>query len=157
MYTLSKRAKRAVRWIVRAIASLTMLTPSLASAQGVDTGTSIVVAVADSLPVANAKAVVLLHASPIGEAVILLPSRSPSPLALAAAAKVLHRMLLEGRLDGRAAMVPIEGFQAPTRFSGAARARMQGVVSRVAAQPFTHVGSLGRGQWTRVSMRDLGL
>lgn len=132
------------------------LLPSLLTAQAASRGRTIVT-LSDSMPVPNAQAVVLFHAPPHGDNVILLPRREVSANALGAALKVLAGLEREHGSSPNSAMVPIHGVIPPSNQTPGERATLRSIISEVAQQPVTRVGRLGMGQWMPLSASQLQL
>ncbi|MFP5355739.1 MAG: hypothetical protein ACLGIK_11425 [Gemmatimonadota bacterium] len=120
-------------------------------------GARTIVTLSDSMPIPNAQAVVLFHAPPSGDNVILLPRRTVSPNALGAALKVLRKLEREHGNSPNSAMVPIEGVLPPARQSAGERASLRSIIAQVAQQPMTRVGGLGMGQWMPLSASQVQL
>lgn len=134
-----------VRQLGGALALLLML--PLALAAQVRETTRTVVALSDSMPVGNAKAVLLFHARPSGNNIVLLPRRAFSIHALGAALQLLDRMEREHGASSNSAMIPIEGVLPPRHFTLEARSELRSILTDVARQPETQIGGLGSGQW----------
>ncbi|ODT04100.1 MAG: hypothetical protein ABS52_06900 [Gemmatimonadetes bacterium SCN 70-22] len=136
----------AASWLRFLLPAVAFLVPLQLAAQSA-APTRTIVSLADSLPIPNAQAVVLFHAPPSGDNVILLPRATVSANALGAALKVLRKLDREHGGSGRSAMIPIEGILPPRNQSAAERASLRAIIAEVAQQPMTRVGSLGMGQW----------
>lgn len=129
------------------LAALLLLLPPLRLAAQSAPAARTIVTLSDSLPVPNAQAVVLFHAPPSGNNVILLPRATVSTNALGAALKVLHKLEREHGGSARSAMVPIAGVLPPRNQSASERASLRSIIAQVAQRPMTRVGTLGMGQW----------
>ena len=115
----------------------------------------VVVAVADSLPVSTAKAIVLFHGTPRGENVVLLSRNNPSAEALGAALRLLTRLEREHKGTPYSAMLPIEGVVASHNFAHSERKALDAVIQEVARQPLTSIAGVGRGRWSSFSRARL--
>lgn len=134
---------------------LFLLPLQLAAQSAANTRT--IVTLSDSMPVPNAQAVVLFHAPPSGDNVILLPRRTVSPNALGAALKVLRKLEREHGSSPNSAMVPIQGILPPSGQSAGERASLRSIIAQVAQQPVTRVGRLGMGQWMPLAASQVQL
>lgn len=111
-----------------------------------------VLALADSLPVQGAQAVVLFRARPIGRSVILMSSATARPETVGGAIAVLRRLEREHAGDDLSAIVPISGVAPNRPLSPRRLAELRSYLDEVTARPVTTLGDLGRGRW--VSLRD---
>lgn len=111
-----------------------------------------VLALADSLPVQGAQAVVLFRARPIGRSVILLSSASARPETVGGAIALLRRLEREHAGDELSAIVPISGVAPSRPLSAQRRAQLRSYLTELSARPITTLGDVGRGRW--VSLRD---
>ena len=111
-----------------------------------------VLALADTLPVQGARAVVLFRARPTGRSVILLARASANPETIGGAIALLRRLERQHAGDDLSAIVPISG-TVPTRpISPKRLAQLRSYLAEVNARPVTSLGDAGVGRW--VSLRD---
>lgn len=149
-------ARATVPACVRALVLAAIALPLQLAAQAAS-GARTIVTLSDSMPVANAQAVVLFHSPPSGDNVILLPRRTVSPNALGAALRVLRKLEKEHGDSPHSAMIPIEGVLPPRDQTPGERASLRSIIAEVAQQPMTRVGRLGMGQWMSLSASQVQL
>jgi len=110
----------------------------------------VVLALADSLPIANAVGAVLFRSPPTRQHVILLRARDARPEFIGSALALLRRLDAAHRDDTQSAVIPIAA-AIPASASAAPNLEVyRALLHRVEAQPPTYLGDAGRGRWMEI-------
>jgi hypothetical protein len=140
----------AARLIAIVTTMLLLIVTSSAEGQA-DPRASVVVAIADSLPVGSAKAVIFFNAPPRGQNIVLLPRHNPSHVALGAALRFLDKLQREHPRSPYSAMIPVEGAQAPQNIAPSQRQALHAMIDQVSRRPLTNISGVGLGRWSEFS------
>lgn len=137
--------------VVKAIAAFALL-PCSAAAQAVIRSAPIL-AVADSMPVEGAKAVVLFRSRPTGRNIVVLNAKSAAAMHVGASLALLDRLEREHRGDSFSAVIPISD-AIPTRAKSASDlAAWDRHLATLRTRPVARLGDIGRGRWLELAPR----
>lgn len=151
MTSISRLVPTAARPLVLAallaLASLSM--PAAVHAQDA-AAPAVVLALADSLPVANARAVVLFRSRPTGQHVIVLSTTTATPETIGGALALVARLQREHANDDLSAVVPISAIAPRRSLSASRQSQLASYLSTLRAQPRTRLGNVGTGRWVEL-------
>lgn len=150
MITSPRRLQRLA--ILPVALALTALAPCELHAQRIGERAT-VLAIADSLPVANSRAVVLFRARPTGQHVILVSPATATPETVGGALALLARLEREHAGDDLSAVVPVAGIASARPLAAARRNQLTAFIRDAEAQPRTRLGDAGVGRWVQLPAR----
>ncbi|MFN8668959.1 MAG: hypothetical protein U0164_17390 [Gemmatimonadaceae bacterium] len=127
---------------------LLMLVASSASAQHVSTPA--VLAIADSLPVSGAKALVFFRSRPTGRHVILMSDRTASTELVGASLSLIASLERRSVTASHSAVIPISDVLPTRQHSALDEARWARQLAKVRGRPVTRIGGIGNGRWVFV-------
>jgi hypothetical protein len=130
--------------ILLAVAHLTALTPTAASAQEARAATFI--AIAETFPPIDARAIVLREG---GRDVVLLRSDDATPETLAMALIALGQAREREPSPALGEMLPLMGYTIERPMGEGYRRRLEAALASLVRQPVTEIGSFGPGRWLR--------
>lgn len=137
--------------LIAVVTSLLLLTITTPAEGQANPRASVVVAIADSLPVSSAKAVIFFNSPPRGQHIVLLPRYNPSPIALGAALRLLDKLQRDYPRSAYSAMIPIEGAQAPQNMASSERDQLRAMIDQVSRRPLSSISGVGMGRWSEFS------
>jgi hypothetical protein len=114
-------------------------------------GSPIRLAVIDSIPIRDAKALVMREGAGAQPVTIFLTPASADLETLGGALKVARQLRSTHLASGRTELVPISGVVGRGRLGAAAEQRLVGILRRLEEQPVARIGNLGRGRWIEVT------
>lgn len=137
--------------LVVALAAMVACWSTTALAQTSRTGPgsddSPILALADSMPMKGARAIVLFRAQPTGRNIIVLPGQSARAVDVGAALALLARLQREHAGDNNSVVVPVSGMTPTRPIAGARVAAWDAILRRARERPVSRLGNIGAGRW----------
>lgn len=127
------------------LACLLAATPAMLHAQA-NAGPQTVVAIADSLPIAGAKSVVLFRSQPTGGHVVLLAADA-SAEAVGGALALIRRLERQHSGDNSSAVIAVSSTTALRAIRRADRNRWNAILRELKQRPRSRLGDAGMGRW----------
>ena len=113
---------------------------------------SVIVAIAESLPMEDASAVVVRYSDSTKEDIVLLRQSDTSPLLLASALNKLQRWRVATEtVKGTQQIMAITRVKTYDARLPALNQRYRSLISRIEKQPTVQIGNTGTGRWLRLS------
>lgn len=134
--------------LIAIITTMLLLIVTTPAEGQVDPRANVVVAIADTLPISSAKAVIFFNAPPRGQNIVLLPRHNPSYVALGASLRLLDKLQREHPRSPYSAMIPIEGAQAPQNMAPFERQELHAMIDQVSRRPVSNISGVGLGRWS---------
>lgn len=132
--------------VVAAASALTLLAPAAqAQRDGLAASPSVQVALPDSFPSPDARALVVRFAT--GRDLIILNREHATPHALAAAVALLKELRRTNPRVANTQVVTMQGFTPLGAARGRTGAAFRATIEALNRQPPARIGNLGRGRW----------
>ncbi len=121
------------------------------AAQAERSSRSLIVAIVESLPIADAKAVVIRSAASGKEDVIIMKQSEATALTLAMALERLAGWRAAKAVKGEQQILAVTGIRSYDRQLPVLEKKFAPLMRRLARQPTAQIGNAGRGKWIRLS------
>jgi hypothetical protein len=135
-------------WSLAALAAATLLLTSPLAAQPAR-GATITIALADSLPIATAKAVVVRQAD--GGTLLALDRRHATPELLGMGLALIRSVSRTPLPPGQQRVMPIQGGVSERQASPARMAFLRARLNELTRRPHGQLGTLGRGRFLAIT------
>ena len=114
-------------------------------------GSPLRIAVVDSLPVRDARALVMREGAGAQPITIFLTPASANVEILGGALTIARRLRAKPLAAHRTELIPVSGVVQRGTLGATAEARLVGMLRRLESQPVAQIGNLGRGRWIEVA------
>lgn len=142
---------RVTRPLIVAPLALLVLLMGSATVKAQQEARATVLAIADSLPVAGAKALVFFRSRPTGRHVIVMSARSANEQLFGASLSLIQSLERKSENSSHSAVIPISDFVPTRSHSQDEEAHWRRQLSQVRSRPLTKIGNLGMGRWVAVN------
>lgn len=116
-------------------------------------GRPVRVVVLDSLPVANARALVLQEGRGVQPITIFLTAASANPEMLGGALAIVRKLRARPLAANRTLLVPVTGVVRRGAISPRTERRLTSILRRLEDRPPARIGNVGRGRWIEAGIR----
>ena len=110
-----------------------------------------VLAIAASLPVTGAKALVFFRSKPTGQHVIVMSARGANEQLVGASLSLIKSLERKSENASYSAVIPISDLVPTRSHSQDEEAHWKRQLAQVRSRPVTKIGNLGMGRWVAVS------
>lgn len=127
-----------------------LLSAASAGAQPSLAKRSVIVAIPDSFPSSEGRALVMRFSDPGKKDAIILNRANATPEGLGSALLVLQKLRAVKDTPAQDQVITISGFVPPSRLSETAASKLHGKLKKLLDEPSSRIGNIGRGHWVEL-------